>query len=351
VTIEDGTRFEFDNIIAATGHLTTPYDVPELKKFAGQYLHSHHYREPDTFVGKKVCVVGAGNSALDIASDVCVTSPRTVLVARSGVLIAPKLFMGYPFTDISMRLYRDWIPGFVRRRLLTFLVYLINGRMAALGFKPLTKRSHPTSNATIVQHIAYKRVDVKQGIDSVSGRTIRFVDESADEFDALIAATGYVIDLPFIPPAVVPVKDNQIDLYKRMVVPEWPGLYFVGMFNTTTALNLVFEQQAKWLCELMLERAALPPVDEMKRDIAAKRRWIAERYQNASPRHTIEEEHLPYFRELRRSLRQMQLRARRGNYATPGQVRQGSVNADPAPAATVNQKDAASPPAETGFPP
>lgn len=341
VTLHDGSQSEFDSVIVATGHLTTPYDVPEFKNFAGQYLHSHYYREPAPFVGKRICVVGAGNSAMDIASDVCVTSPRTVLVARSGVMIAPKLFMGYPFTDVSMHLYRDWIPDFVRRRLLGLLIYIVNGRMTDLGFKPLTKRSHPTSNANIVQHIAYRRVQVKQGIDSIEGRTIRFVDGSSEDFDVLIAATGYLIDLPFLSPDVLPVENNQIDLYKRMVVPEWPGLYFVGMFNTTTALNLVFEHQAKWLCEVLLERAALPSTEEMNHDIEAKKRWIAENYQNASPRHMIEEEHLPYFRELRSSMRKMQARARRSIGMTQGRVQGTSGTPDTDAAMTGSQPTAA----------
>jgi hypothetical protein len=77
------------------------------------------------------------------------------------------------------------------------------------------------------------------------------------------------------------------------------------MFNTTTALNQVFEWQAQWIAEIELGNAALPSRDEMAADIEAKRRWIATAYQNASPRHTIEEEHLPYRRELKRAMKRM----------------------------------------------
>ena len=268
-------------------------------------------------MGKRVCVVGAGNSAFDIASDVCVNSPYCALVARSGVLIAPKLILGHPFTDVSMKLFRDWIPEFVRRRLLRSLIFLMHGRMTDLGFKPLTKRTHPTSNATIVQHIAYNRVMVKTGIDKISGQTIRFDDASEHEFDTLIAATGYTIDLPFIAQDIVPVNNNRIDLYKRIVPPGWPGLYFVGMFNTTTALNQVFEWQSKWVTEVELGHAALPSRDEMAADIEAKHRWIATAYQNASPRHTIEEEHLPYRRELAHAMKRMRTLARSGGTGEP----------------------------------
>lgn len=305
VRLANGYEQVFDRVIVANGHLSEPYHVAELQKFAGDYIHSHHYRDPEPFVGKRICIVGAGNSAFDIASDVCINASHCVLVARSGVLIAPKLILGHPFTDVSMKLYRNWIPEFVRRRLLRCLVFLMHGRMTDLGFKPLTKRTHPTSNATIVQHIAYNRVMVKTGIAAFSGRIIKFDDGTELEFDTLIAATGYTIDLPFIAPSIVPVSKNRIDLYKRIVPPGWPGLYFAGMFNTTTALNQVFEWQAQWIAEIELGHAMLPSREEMVADIEAKHRWIASAYQNASPRHMIEEEHLSYRLELKSAMGRM----------------------------------------------
>ena len=124
--------------------------------------------------------------------------------------------------------------------------------MTDLGFKPLTERAHVTSNATVVNHIAYSRIEVKQGIQKIEGKTIHFVDGTAEEFDTLIAATGYLIDLPFLSSDVVPINDNAVDLYERIVSPGWPGLYFMGLFNTDTALNMVFEHQARWIREMEL---------------------------------------------------------------------------------------------------
>jgi dimethylaniline monooxygenase (N-oxide forming) len=299
IRLEDGTVEAFDRVIVASGHLSVPLHVPEYRdNFKGEYLHSHHYREPEPFAGKRICVIGVGNSACDIASDICVTSPRTVLVARSGVMIGPKLIFGYAFTDITMKLYRRWIPDWLRRKIISSLVYLIHGRMTDLGFKPLTRRAHPTTSAVVVPHIAYRRIEVKQGVERIEGRRIFFSDGSSDEFDTLIACTGYLIDLPFVPSSILEVKDNSVDLYKRICAPGWPGLYFMGMFNTTTALNLVFEQQARWICAIERGERALPGPDVMRERIEAKKRWIARYYQD-SPRHTIEEEHMYYLDELR----------------------------------------------------
>ncbi|MGK0172226.1 MAG: dimethylaniline monooxygenase (N-oxide forming), partial [Gammaproteobacteria bacterium] len=127
VELATGGVERYDAVIVATGHLTRPQEVELFKAFGangGQYLHSHDYEEPEPFVGKRVCVVGVGNSACDIASDVCVTSPRCVLVARSGVMVLPKLMFGHAFTDITAKVQRPWIPRSVRRRITRFLAWL-----------------------------------------------------------------------------------------------------------------------------------------------------------------------------------------------------------------------------------
>lgn len=299
VELENGTVEQFDRVIVASGHLSVPLHAPELRdKFAGQYLHSHDYREPEPFVGKRICVIGVGNSACDIASDVCVTSARTVMVARSGVMIAPKLIFGRPFTDVTLKLYRRWVPDWLRRRLIAFLVYLVHGRMTDLGFKPLTRRAHPTTSAVLIQHIAYRRVTVKQGIERIEGKRIYFSDGTDEEFDVMIAATGYLIDLPFIPSSIVPIKDNAVDLYKRICAPDWNGLYFVGLLNSTAnSLNEIFEYQSRWICAIEHGDANLPSADEMRADIAAKKAYI-KRHFNESPRHTIEEESFYYLIDL-----------------------------------------------------
>lgn len=304
VTLEGGAKETFDRIVVASGHLSVPLHFTEAReKFEGEYVHAHYYREPEPYVGKRVCIIGVGNSACDIASDICATAARTVMVARSGVMIGPKLMFGIPFTDISMRIHNKWFPDWLRRKVMSLLIYVAHGRMENLGFKPLTSRAHPTTNAVIVQHIAYRRVCVKQGIDKFDGKTIHFSDGTSEDFDVLISATGYEVDLPFIPSEIVPVEDNSVDLYRRIVPPAWSGIYFLGFFNTTTALNYIFEFQSKWVVALETGLARLPSAAEMKQRIAEKREWIA-RFYKKSQRHTIEEEHVFYVEELRKNLKQ-----------------------------------------------
>jgi dimethylaniline monooxygenase (N-oxide forming) len=224
IETDTGRKDDFDCVIVATGHLSKPEHVPMLRDgFTGDYLHSHYYKDPAQYAGKRICVVGVGNSSCDIASDLCTTAERCVMVGRSTPLIIPKLIFGRPFWDVVKPFYKPWVPQAVRMRVVKLLTWIVHGRMVDLGFAPSAKRVHATSNATIVNHIRYRRVAVKQGISAVDGRQLTFSDGSREEFDTLIAATGYLLDLPFVDPAIVEIKNNSLDLYMRIVPPGQRG--------------------------------------------------------------------------------------------------------------------------------
>ncbi len=299
---------EFDAVLAATGHLSEPRHVKIFQDhFSGEYLHSFEYKKPEDFVGKKVCVVGVGNSACDIASDVCVTSEHTFLVARSTPIILPKLMFGLPFTDITRKIQRSWLPAWFRRRVTQTLAWIAHGDLTKLGFKPPShERLHVTSNGTIVNDIAYRRVHLKQDITSIEGKKITFSDGTSHEFDSLIAATGYKVHLPYLAEGLIngDPENNRLDLYKRIVPPGWPGLYMIGFFNTDTALNMIFEHQARWVRDIELRLAKLPSEAEMRLDIQSKSEWVSSTYKK-TPRHGLEEEHVPYLKELKHSNRVM----------------------------------------------
>lgn len=310
IRTEAGESFEHDTVIVATGHLTKPLEVPAFRDgFKGEFLHSHYYKEPAAFVGKKVCVVGVGNSALDIASDLAMVCPNVTLVARSSALIIPKLVFGKPFWDAIKPFYKPWVPAWVRTKALKTLVYVVQGDMGELGFPSTSKRVHATSNANIVNHIKYRRVLVRQGIDRIDGKEITFVDGTRATFDTLIAATGYLIDLDFMDKRVVDItEDNGLDLYMRIVPPDWRGLYFLAFFNSDTALNWIAEGQIRWIREFEAGRAALPSKGEMRSEIAQRKALVRSQFKD-TPRHAIEVEHMPYFADLKRTIREALKRA------------------------------------------
>lgn len=295
VRLEDGSEQEFDAVVVAPGHQSVPSFPAFAKDFTGEMIHANAYREPSSYLGKRVVVVGSGNSGCDIASDVCTLAERTVMVARSPELIVPKLFLGRPVTQITGIFDRPWLPSGAPQFARNLITRMVHGRMEQWGFKtpPRGVRTHPTSNALLINHIAYRRIEVVNGISSVQGKLVRFADGSSAEFDSMVCATGYELTLPFLE-GVVKVADRGIDLYKQVVEPRWAGLYFVGFSNAAGSSNLrMFELQARLVSQIESGLGQLPPQTDMEQDIQERRDYIARHYPGG-PRYTMEIEAAEY---------------------------------------------------------
>lgn len=310
VTADNQAVEVYDAAVVCAGAFEKPKHATALQAFAGEYLHSADYREPERYVGKRVCIVGAGNSAVDIASDLCTTAKSVTLVARSAVKIVPHFVAGRSLNDIGRSLQKRWIPDSFRRLITQVLVYIVHGSEVRLGFKPLTHRVHPTISSTIVQDILFGRVKVRQDISTINGSTIIFADGTQEDFDVIIGATGYVTEFPFLSRDILETEKDHLDLYLRIVAPDWLGLYFVGLINIDTPINFACEQQARWVAAIEHDRAALPASEEMRRQIAAKNAWVS-RYYGTAARHSVQEESKIYYRELNIALRKARKRGTR----------------------------------------
>jgi dimethylaniline monooxygenase (N-oxide forming) len=299
----------FDAVVIASGHASTPRHPDVAADFTGECLHSHAYRDPADFVGKRICIIGAGNSACDIAADVCVTAARTVMSVRSGVTILPKLVFGIPLTRLYGLFGRPWVPKFVLRRAMALISKLLHGDLERLGFMKPERAIHPSSHATLISHIAYRRVEVKPGIDHIEGQTIFFTDGTSGEFDTLVAATGYLIDIPFLPPEVLDIGEGRVPLFKRVVPVDWPGLYFIGLIQYQGPFFKAFDAQARWIAAVESDECDLPSKPDMAAEIASKEAYNRTRF-HGSPRHYLEEEALPYQRDIRKEMEAGRERAR-----------------------------------------
>ncbi len=298
VGLADGTQPVFDIVVVASGHQGVPRHPPFAKNFTGEYLHSHAYRIPEPFRGKRVLVVGVGNSACDIAADICSVTASSTMAARSPVLMMPRMVLGVPTSRVLARIEKPWMPWPVRRRIRELIARMAHGRMEQWGFTTPKKRTHPAGHHLLMAQFIWGRVTAKPGIASVSGTEVRFVDGSSAQYDVMIAATGYEVDLPFLDPDVSPVRGHWLDLYRRVVRPGYPGLYFVGFFNVTGGGNIrMMDDQAEWIAVIEDGRVGLPSRAAMEADIAKERGTITKLYPD-SPRYGLELDPGHYRRDL-----------------------------------------------------
>lgn len=290
IELEDGTTETFDGVVVASGHQSVPRHPPQIDGFTGHYAHAHAYRVPDPYADQRVLVIGPGNSGVDIAADICTVTANTVLSARSPVLIMPRMMFGVPNSRTLLKLERPFLPWKVRVWIRTTLTRMFHGRMEQWGFRTPKTRTHPISHPTLISQIAWGRVTVKPGITAVSGKTVRFSDGSEDQFDAIIAATGYTTAIPFLPEAISPVEEatTHVALYNRVAHPSVPGLFFIGYFDVTGGSNIrMMDDQAAYIAAMASGAIRRPSEQDMLAAIETERAWAQTQFPD-SPRYGLE---------------------------------------------------------------
>jgi hypothetical protein len=298
IRFEDGTEAAFDGVVVATGHQSIPRHPDDVKDYTGHYLHAHDYRVPEPFTGKRVLVIGPGNSGVDIAADICTVTEHTVLCARSPVLIMPRLMFGVPNSRTFVAVEKPWVPWPIRIWARTMLTRIFHGRMEQWGFRTPKTRTHPISHPTLIAHIAWQRISVRPGIASVAGEEITFVDGTTERFDSVIACTGYLTDFSYLPPGTSPLSGTKLDLYNRIVHPDLPNLYFIGFFDASGGSNIrMMDDQAEYIAAIVSGTIKLPDRAAMLAAIAADHAYAAAQYPD-SPRYGLELDPRRYRRNL-----------------------------------------------------
>nr|KAG5714534.1 hypothetical protein BaRGS_006980 [Batillaria attramentaria] len=230
----------FDAVLVCTGHHAEKNEptFPGLSDFKGRVVHSHDYREPSDYVGKRMVVVGFGNSGGDLA----------VELSRS-----------YP---------------------------------------PLT--SHTVVNDDLANRIACGSIKVKTDVKKFNPTSVEFVDGTVEEnIDVVLLATGYIFGFPFIEKSVIDVKENRLPFYKYMFPPdlEHKTLAVIGCVQPLGATVPLSEVQCRLATRVFKDEVKLPPAPAMWEDIQAKENAMAQRYWK-SQRHTIQVDWIPFMDEL-----------------------------------------------------
>lgn len=315
VTLADGGGGDFDAVVIGSGHQGSPSHPGWKDQFSGEYLHSHSYRIPEPFRGKRVLVVGMGNSAVDIASDICVVTESTTISARSPVLVMPRMLFGVPTSRVLGKLEKDWMPWPLRRTIREVLSRIVHGRMEQWGFTTPKSRTHPTSHPSLMSHFVWDRIRAKPGIESVKGQEVRFVDGTTHTFDTVIAGTGYSVELPFLAPELRPLDGHRLELFLRVIHPGRRGLYFMGLFNVAGGGNIrMMDDQAEWITDLVTGELAPPDAATMRTVMEEEQAFLRKHYP-AAPRYALELDPVFYRKQLTRERRRA--RARRTGQAAP----------------------------------
>jgi hypothetical protein len=227
LTLEDGTVRLHKGLVLCSGH---HWDRrwPEIPgTFAGEYLHSKDYRSAEQLRGKRVLVIGAGNSACDVASEAARVGTSCDIALRRGHWFLPKTVFGMPVVEIM----KPWLPVPAQRLLIKTLLKVMVGDYARYGLPRPTHRifdEHPTLNGELLHYLKHGRIHPRTNVARFEGSAAIFEDGTRHTYDLVIAATGFHVSFPVLPEGLIAVKGSTPQLYGGVVLPDVKNLYVVG---------------------------------------------------------------------------------------------------------------------------
>jgi cation diffusion facilitator CzcD-associated flavoprotein CzcO len=295
----------FDALLVCNGHHWDPRCPDFPGRFDGPTIHSHHYidpSEPLELVGKRVLVVGIGNSAVDIVSELSRrgVAERVFISTRSGAWVVPKYLLGRPLDTVIKTNPR--LPIGLQRRLARIIPRLASGRMEDFGLPTPDHhflQAHPTVSSELLLRLGSGDAIAKPNIAELQSDRVRFVDGTVEPVDAIIYATGYNISFPFFDPGFISAPGNVLALYKRMFKPEIDDLAFIGLGQAIPTIFPFAECQAKLAGRWLAGDWALPSLGEMRAEIERDERLHTRSF-SPRPRHTMEVDYWLYEYDLRK---------------------------------------------------
>lgn len=307
VTLSTGEAREYDAVAVANGHHWDARMATYPGHFDGYQVHSHHYRdpfEPYDFRGKNVMIVGAGNSAMDISSELAQRpiASRLFISMRRGVWVLPKYIDGTPGDKAALP---SWMPSKLGRKLARAKIKKTIGMMEDYGLpkpdhEPLD--GHPSVSGEFLTRVGCGDILPKGGIERLDGDAVVFSDGSREKVDAIVWATGYNVTFPFLKQPELTPQDNTFPLYKRMVKPGFENLFFLGLAQPLPTLVNFAEQQSKLVAAALTGEYAFPDAAEMERvTMADEKEYLGHFYD--SPRHRMQVDFGVYVADLLKELK------------------------------------------------
>jgi len=337
------TRTErFDNVIVCTGlnHQRNALSIEGTAEQAGggtTFRHAADYRDPEEYRGKKVVIVGMGESSSDVAAEIANVADEVHVIVRSPVLLLPRNTFGKRIApDHKLSRLVLGCPQYIRTwKLLsqtTMHGYFNSFATKYLGLagrlgttvsadKPYEDNwspewfelfyklgfSHPRSGWGLTRNQVTKTAPIVRAyqagklhfhtvdIETQAGSSIRLKDGTViDGVDGVLDATGYKPRWPFLPKGLA--GHDSKDRYRLVFHPDLPGMSFIGFCRGSVgSVFQAMEMQARWTALVFSGARRLPELPKMRDLVTAHKgqmigKWptkVTMVYSNAIARNEI----------------------------------------------------------------
>ncbi|XP_003974020.1 dimethylaniline monooxygenase [N-oxide-forming] 5 [Takifugu rubripes] len=281
----------FDAVICCSGHYSYPNmplkDFPGIETFEGKYFHSWDYKGPEDMYGKRVVVIGIGNSGGDIAVETSRVAKQVYMSTRGGAWVIRQVSdNGLP---VDMKYNTRFVHILFQLFPINFFNWFGEGKLNAMydhtmyAIKPTHRlfSKIPVINDDLPLKILSGSVIIKPNVKEINGSTVVFTDGSTvEKVDTIVFATGYNYDFPYLPNNTMYMSGHRLGLYKHVFPPnlEHPTLAIVGFIHALGAIMPQAEMQARWVARVFKGLNKLPSTQTMIKAIEKDTKDIEKNY-------------------------------------------------------------------------
>jgi len=312
-TGETATR-QYAGVVIANGHNWWPKipQYPGQDTFTGEIKHSAHYKSADVVRGKRVLVVGAGNTGCDVAVESAQNAKETYHSTRRGYYYNPKYAFGRPSDQTADLLLALRLPLALRRVMFKSVLRLTVGDFEKFGLRKPDHEffeTHPIVNQQLVYYVGHGDIQPKPDIDRFDGPTVYFEDGTSAEIDVVVFCTGYLAHFPFLDDAYLNPEGDHPVLARQIFTPATPTLAVSGLIQPDSGQWTIAHWQGMLIATYAALRAQDPAAAQRFYDAIVSEtgvRFTGGAEYKASTRHYYEIAHQEYLRAIERDLQRLE---------------------------------------------
>lgn len=269
VELRSGEVRDYAGVVVANGHHWKPFWPRNPGRFTGRELHSKEYQRPEDLEGERILVVGAGNSACDIAVETAITRGGCEISMRRGNWFFPKTMFGVPTAEFD----RPWLPTRAQRAFVKTYIRLRFGSWSRYGlpepdYKPFDK--HPVVNEQMLYFLRHGRVVRRPAVTRLDGRTVHFSDGTSGEYDTIVWGTGFEVSFPFLDRELFEWQDGIPVRTAGLMPPGKANLYVFGLAQPRGGGGPLITKGSALLAEMVraqeqLDRPLSVPLAKMRK--------------------------------------------------------------------------------------
>ena len=223
----------YAGVIIANGTLAEP-SVPRFAgEFSGEIMHTSAYKSAGQLTGKRVLIIGAGNSGCDIAVDAVHHAGSVDMSVRRGYYFVPRYIFGKPSDTLNQG---RPLPARIKQAVDSRVLKAFTGDPVRFGFPKPNYRiyeSHPIVNTMVLNHLGQGDLRVRPDIARFDGSTVHFRDGTSDDYDLVLLATGYTLDYPFVDREHLHWRGASPRLFLNVFPASFNGLFVMGMIEAS----------------------------------------------------------------------------------------------------------------------